>query len=229
MTGTERESAGRKAGRLADESLRHGDAIGWFERLYAQARADGRGVPWARNAPHPDFLEWLETEAGPGEGRRALAVGCGLGDDAEALAAHGFATTAFDVSPSAIDLCRQRFPASPVDYRAADLLDPPAAWIDAFDLVVEIITVQALPPEVQADALRQIMRFVAPGGLLFVGTQVRLPRLNPTGPPWPLDVSLLDLPVEMGMAEIAGQRFKLGFWSRVWQERRVYRRPDGAG
>jgi len=229
MTGTEPESAGRKAGRLADESLRNGDATGWFERLYAQARVDGRGVPWARNAPHPDFLEWLETEAGPGDGLRALAVGCGLGDDAEALAAHGFATTAFDVSQSAIDLCRQRFPASPVDYRAADLFDPPQAWIDSFDLVVEIITVQVLPPEMQADALRQITDFVVLGGLLFVGTQVRGPRLNPTGPPWPLDVALLDLPVELGWTEVARQTFKVGLWSRVWQERRVYRRPVEAG
>lgn len=225
MTGTEPESAGRKAGRLADESLRHGDATGWFERLYAQAGADGRGVPWARNGPHPDFLAWLETDAGPGGGRRALSVGCGLGDDAEALAAHGFATTAFDVSQSAIDLCRQRFPASPVDYRAADLFDPPADWIEAYDLVAEIITVQALPPEMQADAFRQITRFVAPGGLLFVGTQVRNPRVEPTGPPWPLDVTLLNLPVELGWTEVGRQSFKVGLWSRVWQERRVYRRP----
>lgn len=224
MSITEPESVGQRAGRLAEESLRRGDATGWLEELYAQAHADGSGVPWARNAPHPDFLDWLETEAGPGEGRRALAVGCGLGDDAEALAGHGFATTAFDIAPSAIDLCRQRFPASAVEYRAADLFDPPGEWIERFDLVAEIITVQVLPPAMQADALRRIMDLVAPGGLLFVGTQVRQPRVDPSGPPWPLDVTLLDLPTADGFSEIARQTFRLGFWSRVWQERRVYQR-----
>ena len=75
-----------------------------------------------------------------GEGRRALAVGAGLGFDAEHLAALGSATTAFDVAPTAVAMARERFPGSRLDYCVADLLDLPREWEGAFDLVVEIIT-----------------------------------------------------------------------------------------
>jgi hypothetical protein len=51
---------------------------------------------------------------------------------------------AFDVAETAIRVARQRHPGTAVDYVVADLLRPPAAWSRAFDLVVEIITVQAL-------------------------------------------------------------------------------------
>ncbi len=103
-----------------------------------------------------------------GHGRRALIVGCGLGDDAEELAARDFQVTAFDVSVAAIDWCRRRFPNSEVDYEAADLLDPPQAWHGAFDLVVEIYTLQVLPPELRAKAMANLASFVARGGTLLV-------------------------------------------------------------
>jgi 2-polyprenyl-3-methyl-5-hydroxy-6-metoxy-1,4-benzoquinol methylase len=72
-------------------------------------------------------------------------VGCALGADAEHVAGLGYATTAFDVAPTAVRLARERYPASPVHYVVADLLDPPEEWTRAFDLVVEIITAQSLP------------------------------------------------------------------------------------
>ena len=57
----------------------------------------------------------------------------------------GFATTAFDIAETAVAIARRRFPGSRVDYRVADLLDPPAEWAQAFDLVLESITVQSMP------------------------------------------------------------------------------------
>lgn len=69
----------------------------------------------------------------------ALVVGCGLGADAEYIARLGFDTVAFDVAETAIRLARERFPESTVDYVVRDLLDPPAEWLRAFDLVAEII------------------------------------------------------------------------------------------
>ncbi|MDZ7952448.1 hypothetical protein [Nostoc sp. DedQUE09] len=35
-------------------------------------------------------------------GQKALVIGCGLGDDAEALAHLGFEVTTFDISPTAM-------------------------------------------------------------------------------------------------------------------------------
>ena len=115
------------ARRLSGEALRRGDATGWFERLYAEA-ADGQAiVPWDRGAPHPLLVEWIE-QVPMLAGRRTLVVGSGLGDDAAYLAAQGYRVIAFDISGSAIDAARRRFPTSPVDFRVADLLNPPAEW-----------------------------------------------------------------------------------------------------
>ncbi|NDJ35672.1 MAG: methyltransferase domain-containing protein [Chloroflexi bacterium] len=160
------------------------DPTDWFEPLYAGADASGRGVPWARMQPDSMLAEWL-ARAGE-HGGQALVIGSGLGDDAEAAAAAGYATTAFDVAPSAIKLARQRFPESAVAYRTADLLDLPPAWQAAFDLVVEIRTVQSLPPDVQPEAVAAVRQVVAPGGRLFVGALVRADWVPVQGPPWPL-------------------------------------------
>jgi hypothetical protein len=72
-------------------------------------------------------------------------IGSGLGDDAELVVSRGFRTTAFDISPTAVRGARARSHGSPVDYHVANLLDPPPAWGGAFDLVIESMTVQALP------------------------------------------------------------------------------------
>jgi len=117
------------------------DPTAWFDRLYAEAEAGDAVVPWDRGAPHPLLTPWLSELALDPRGRRALAVGCGLGEDAELLSRLAHPTTAFDVSPTAIRAARERFPTSTVDYRVANLLDPPAGWHRAFDLVVESMTV----------------------------------------------------------------------------------------
>ena len=98
----------------------------WFERLYAAAEAGDAEVPWDRGGPNPFLEQWVRERGLEGAGRRALVIGTALGDDAELLAARGYAVTAFDVSPTAIEGARRRFPDSSVDYRVADLLDLPA-------------------------------------------------------------------------------------------------------
>ena len=46
----------------------------------------------------------------------AIVTGCGLGDDAEHVASLGYATIAFDVSPTAVAAARRRFPRSAGQY-----------------------------------------------------------------------------------------------------------------
>jgi SAM-dependent methyltransferase len=173
------------ARRLSGEALREGDATGWFERLYAQA-ADGQAVvPWDRRAPHPLLVEWIEQRPDL-SGRRTLVVGSGLGDDAAYLAAQGYRVIAFDISGSAIEAARQRFPTSPVDFRVADLLNPPAEWREHFDFVVETYTTQALPVRLRPTVVLHVGRFVAPGGTLLVLAVARDNDEPVDGPPWPL-------------------------------------------
>jgi ubiquinone/menaquinone biosynthesis C-methylase UbiE len=168
---------------FARDAIARGEPLAWFEELYAAAQ-DEREIPWADRRPNPGLVEWLETHGGP-QGR-ALVVGSGLGDDAEALAARGLDVTAFDIAPTAIDWSRRRFPASPVDYRVANLFELPAEWEGAFDFVFEAFTLQALPLDLRPAAATAIAGTLAPGGTALVIARGR-DEDEPLGElPWPL-------------------------------------------
>jgi SAM-dependent methyltransferase len=172
--------------RVAAESIAKGDATGWFDRFYQQVGGDWDLVPWADRRPNRYLVGWLRSFIASPMRKRCLVVGCGLGDDAEALASAGYTVTAFDVSATAIAACRQRFPRSCVDYQVADLLQPPAAWTGAFDLAFEAFTLQVLPPEPRLAAMRSIASLIAPGGRVFVICRAREAD-DPIGQlPWPL-------------------------------------------
>jgi SAM-dependent methyltransferase len=168
---------------LAARSIARGDATGWFETLYAAAEQGAVTVPWADNAPNVRLVSALAGLSGPG---RALVVGCGLGDDAEHVASLGYATVAFDVSPTAVTGARRRFPASAVEYVVADLLSPPPSWVAAFDLVVEVYTVQVLTGPARVSAVARLAELVAPGGRLLVIAGAREETDHPGEMPWPL-------------------------------------------
>lgn len=163
---------------------------GWFEPLYAAAAQGDAELPWDRGVPDPMLVEWLAAREHRA-GARALVVGSGLGRDAEHLAGLGYATTAFDVSPTAIATTRARFPDSPVRYVAADLLDPPGEWRHAYDLVLESFTVQAIPPHLHPAAIASVAGFVAVGGTLLVHASNRV-TAGHTPPPWPLTRDEID-------------------------------------
>ena len=152
----------------------------FFERMYAEGN-----TPWDRGAPRPLLVEWARDRGLRGEGRRALVVGAGLGWDAEYVASLGFSTVAFDFAPSAVSMAVGAHPGSPVRYVVADVRDPPAEWAQAFDLVVDCLTVQSLPPADHAMAGASIAGFVAPRGTLIVLASADDGTV-PDGPPWPL-------------------------------------------
>jgi SAM-dependent methyltransferase len=161
------------------------DPAAIFHQMYRAAAGGGPGLPWDRDGPHPLLEPWAGDL--DGAGRRALVVGSGLGTDAEFIAGRGFAVAGFDVSPTAIEMARARFPQSAVDYRVANLFELPGEWTRAFDLVVEIYTVQSMPIALHEPAAASIARTVAAGGtLLVIATGRRDPAVVPDGPPWPL-------------------------------------------
>lgn len=168
-----------KSGRLDDPYRRD-----WFRAVYDLADGDEAAVPWADKAAHPLLREWLHARSLAGF--RALDVGCGLGDNAEALAAAGAEVTAFDLSENAIHWAERRFPHTRVAYRSADLFHPPAEWLGAFDLVNECYTLQALPNRLLPEAGAALASFLKPGGRILVIARSRPHPAAPDGPPWPL-------------------------------------------
>src|SRR5205807_1355166 len=156
----------------------------WFEAVYQTAGDDPAQIPWADLVAHPLLTAWLGDAPAPAPGEAALDVGCGLGDNAATLAAKGWQTTGFDLAPRAAHWASARFPG--VRFLAADLFKPPADWKSAFDLVHECYTLQALPDAPRAEAMRQIARFVRPGGRLLVIARARDGTGAVAGPPWPL-------------------------------------------
>jgi SAM-dependent methyltransferase len=176
-----------RAAELASEAIGGGEPTAWFDRLYSEGVAGTVSMPWDRADPNPQLAAWAEEVRLDGAGRPGVVVGCGLGADAEFLARSGFATTAFDVASSAIEEARRRNPDSPVDYRVVDLLALPDDLVGAFDLVVEIFTLQALPDPPRPAAAAAVVSLVRPGGRL-VAVQFRAPgpENSDQGPPFAL-------------------------------------------
>jgi SAM-dependent methyltransferase len=162
-------------------------------------------VPWDRPEANPLVVEWARLTHAAGAGRRALVVGCGPGRDAEFVAGLGFATTGFDISETAIRVARQRHPESPVDYEVADLLTPPAAWAEAFDLVVECNNVQALPRSLRERATAAVASFVAHGGTLLV-VAAAATGWGEDGPPWPLTRAELSAFANGALTEVSVEK-----------------------
>lgn len=186
---------------MAAEFLRKGDPTGWFEALYKEGEAGKSIVPWADRGANPGLTEFWKEHPQTTSGKKALVIACGLGDDAEQLAAWGFETTAFDISETAIRTARKRFPKSEVKYSEADLFQPPAEWERKFDFVFEANTVQALPASVRAQAIQKIAGFVGPGGKLLAIVRGRESHEPEGEMPWPLTRAELGEFVRAGLKE----------------------------
>jgi SAM-dependent methyltransferase len=187
-----------------------GDATEWFDHLYRDAVGDPGRIPWASQSVCPIVAEYLAEHPGTG---RAVVVGCGIGDDSEAVAAAGYDTIGFDVSAEAIEWCRRRFPGSAVDYRVADLFSLPDDWLLRFELVVEVRTVQSLPPDLRPAVLASVASLVAPGGRLLVVALARAEPVIPYGPPWAVSEGELDLLLGAGLKVEAFTTHSGGLWA----------------
>jgi SAM-dependent methyltransferase len=175
------------------------DAAAWgdyYEHLYRSAGGDAAAIPWARGHANPWLVEWLNSAA-PSEvrpGARVTVVGCGLGEDVAELAQRGYDVTGFDVSPAAIEWARTLHPACGDRFLAADLMALPRELLRRSDLVVEVHTIQALPPELRVRAAVGLVALMRPHGCLLTlcrGRDEGTPLDPAEGPPFPLTPSEL--------------------------------------
>lgn len=188
--------------RLAKKYARQGQQDLWFEEFYARAEGDINKIYWADLKPNPLLAEWLQNHGVENSGNAAI-VGCGLGDDAELLDRYGYKVTAFDISVSAISMCKMRYPTSKVQYVVADLFDLPQNWFRSFDLVYECNTIQILTGSNRVRALHNIADLIVPGGQVIVSCRSR--RINEGLDEFPiaLDLDEIDGFTREGLSEMS--------------------------
>jgi SAM-dependent methyltransferase len=171
---------------IAAEFRERGDDLGWFEAVYREAGDDPSRLPWGDLEPNRFFRAWAEKRDLKGEGRRALVVGCGLGDDARYLDSLGFEVTAFDISPTAIEWAKRLGADTKIQFETANLFEPFRGWLNGFDFVLEVYTIQPLPIELREKAIDAVASFLAPGGRLVVVCRGRGDDEEVEELPWPL-------------------------------------------
>ena len=198
------------ARRLAAEFAENGDVLGWFEALYKEAAGDNEHIPWADLEPNRFFREWAEKTRLTGDGRKALVVGCGLGDDAKYLHDLGFKVTAFDISPTAIEWAKKLYAGSEIQFETADLFQPFRGWLYAFDFVLEVYTIQPLPMGIRSKVIESIAAFVSDGGKLVVVCRGREDDEQPEQLPWPLSRKELSRFEANGLIQI--------YFEEIWDE-----------
>lgn len=182
----DKEKERERARQLASQFAEQGDVTGWFDAFYQEAGGDNEKIPWADLEPNRYFRAWAETTGLKGNGRKALVVGCGLGDDAVYLDDLGFDVSAFDISPTAIEWAKRLYPDRKIAFEVMDLFQPFRGWLRAFEFVLEVYTIQPLPLEMRERAIDAVASFVSPGGELVVVTRGREDDEPVEELPWPL-------------------------------------------
>ncbi|MAD42013.1 MAG: methyltransferase type 11 [Arcobacter sp.] len=179
--------------KMVKEHQENDNPTAWFDSIYTDAQGDYKAVFWADLEPSPYLVKWLKENPGFIENtplskqKKAIVVGCGVGDDAEALSEYGYEVIGFDISKEAINLCKKRYPNSKVKYLVADLFDYDKQWFQNFDVVYECNTIQVLPGKYRIQARIAISNLLKKHGHALVSCRSRKKGEQEDDIPLPLD------------------------------------------
>jgi len=176
---------------MVKEHHENDEPFSWCDSVYTDAQGDYKAVFWADLEASPYLVKWLEKNKNQLtsnlQDKKAIVIGCGVGDDAEALSDYGYKVTAFDISPEAIKLCKKRYPNTKVDYLVADLFDYDKAWLENFDVVYECNTIQILPGEYRIQARIAMSNLLSKNAHILVSCRSREKNEKNDEIPLPLD------------------------------------------
>lgn len=126
---------------------------------YAQERDGGQTQDW-KVRERAAFVDMLHQE----QKRTLLEIGAGTGRDSLFLQEQGFAVTCIDLSPTMVELCKQKgLNAHVMDMAELRLAEAPFDAVFAMNSLLHLPKVEFLP------VLRQIDGVLRPGGLFFLG------------------------------------------------------------
>ena len=175
-----------RARELAHKARQTSKGSEWFESFYRKAETSKVKVPWDDGVPNPHLVRWLDARGEVSPGTRALDIGCGYGDNTVELGKRGYSVMATDISKTAVARAKSRVADYNVEAQVQDILKPPTGWRERFDLVVEIYTMQVMPPPERARLVSVLPQLLRPGGAIVVVCRGRQPS-DPLGQfPWPL-------------------------------------------
>ncbi len=156
-----------------------------WARLTSTAKVGGirATVRAGRDRMRATLLDWLPADL---HGKTLLDAGCGTGALAVEAARRGARVTAIDLSPTLVDLARERLPADlsgSVEFRSGDMLDPALGDFDhvvGMDSLIHYRTadVVAALGQLAGRTRRSIVFTFAPSNPLLA-TMITVGRLFP--------------------------------------------------
>lgn len=180
----------RYAKELAKEYLDKGEPLLWFDKLYQESKDDYTKIPWADLAPNPNLVEWIANNDIEKLGCNCLVIGCGLGDDSEYLSKLGLKVDSFDISETAIEICKKRFTDSNVNYFIDDITQ--FSLEEKYDFIFEAYTLQVLPPLQRDKAIKKLQTLLKKDGHILIICRGRDEAESIGEMPWPLTVRDLE-------------------------------------
>lgn len=136
-----------------------------WEQVYQGS--DPMALPWSVERLDADMAAWIDALKLP-RGAKALVVGSGPGTEAIHLARHGFDTTAFDISATAVAQARRRADAegAKVDWRVGDVFA--IALPGGYDLAVDRGIFHTFPDEERQPYAERVAGWLKPRGRLVL-------------------------------------------------------------
>lgn len=121
------------------------------------------GLAAQRKYPNEPMLRFL---AGLPRGGKVLEIGCGSGANLWAIAKEGFDTCGMDISPTALDLCREVLTSYNVSAGVSigDMHKIPCGD-EQFDAVIDVQTLQHT--DRKEDVIKEVRRVLKVGGSFF--------------------------------------------------------------
>lgn len=175
------------AKKLAKEYIDKNQPLSWFDKLYQEGEDDFSKIPWADLAPNSNLISWIDNSDLDFEDCNCLVIGCGLGDDSEYLSKLGLKVDSFDVSETAIEICKKRFKYSKVNYFVHDITQIDIQ--EKYDFIFEAYTLQVLPLSLRNKAVGILPNLLIDNGHLLIICRGR-DETEPIGDmPWPLTVN----------------------------------------